>query len=233
MSESIRTPPYNPDAEQTALGQLLFDNRGYRRVSKFLQPEHFGSALHGRIFAAIGKLIERGQIANPLTVKVLLGEDEALDAFALTESSTYLVRLVEACGASRNYIEDCGRIILDLHLRRCLIDLGEEIVNYAFRQDFDDLASKQIERAQQRLIDLARQWQHSDNWWAWYNDYLNSDAWRAKRRKVLDRCGGLCEGCRNAPVNQVHHLTYAHVGDELLYELVGLCVDCHERAHHK
>jgi hypothetical protein len=71
------------------------------------------------------------------------------------------------------------------------------------------------------------------DWWAWYNDYLQSDDWKLKRRKVYDRCRGLCEGCRDRPVTQVHHLTYAHVGDELLYELVGLCDDCHEKAHER
>jgi DnaB-like helicase N terminal domain len=69
------------------------------------------------------------------------------------------------------------------------------------------------------------------DWWSWYSEYLNSDAWKAKRRKVLDRCGGLCEGCREDRVTEIHHLTYAHVGDELLFELVGLCDACHERAH--
>jgi DnaB-like helicase N terminal domain len=65
----------------------------------------------------------------------------------------------------------------------------------------------------------------------WYQNYLRSDEWRAKRRLVMDRCGGLCEGCRNAPVSEVHHLTYEHVGDELLFELVGLCRECHQRVH--
>jgi 5-methylcytosine-specific restriction endonuclease McrA len=64
-----------------------------------------------------------------------------------------------------------------------------------------------------------------------YNKYLQSDDWKAKRGKVLERCDGLCEGCREAPATQVHHLTYNHVGDELLYELVGICDACHERVH--
>ncbi len=34
--------------------------------------------MHGRIFAAIGKLIERGQMANPITLKNLFDQDGAL-----------------------------------------------------------------------------------------------------------------------------------------------------------
>ena len=34
--------------------------------------------MHGRIFAAIGKLLGRGQIANPVTLKNLFDQDGAL-----------------------------------------------------------------------------------------------------------------------------------------------------------
>ena len=55
--ELIRTPPYNNDAEQHLLGALLISKSAHARVSEFLHPEHFGYAVHGRIFAAIGKLM--------------------------------------------------------------------------------------------------------------------------------------------------------------------------------
>lgn len=65
----------------------------------------------------------------------------------------------------------------------------------------------------------------------WYRDYLNSDHWQSLRRKVLDRAAGRCEGCRNAPPTEVHHITYAHVQREFLFELVALCENCHRRIH--
>ena len=34
------------------------------------------------------------------------------------------------------------------------------------------------------------------------------------------------------PATQVHHLTYAHLGDELLFELISVCDDCRKRIHH-
>ena len=48
--ELIRTPPYNTEAEQALLGALLINNMAYPRVSEFLQPEHFGNAVHARIY---------------------------------------------------------------------------------------------------------------------------------------------------------------------------------------
>jgi replicative DNA helicase len=149
--EPVRTPPYNSDAEQALLGALLISNAAHSRVCEFLQPEHFGNAVHGRIYAAVGKLIERGQIANPVTLKNLFDQDGAL---ADIGGSQYLVRLAESAVTIIN-TEDYGRNIHDLYLRRQLIAIGEDVVNEAFRQDLDDPAPNQIERTEQKLFDLA------------------------------------------------------------------------------
>ena len=47
-------------------------------------------------------------------------------------------------------------------------------------------------------------------WFAEHDAYLNTEEWREKRRLVIQRCKGLCEGCRSVPVAHVHHLTYEH-----------------------
>jgi len=65
----------------------------------------------------------------------------------------------------------------------------------------------------------------------WYKDYLKSTEWREKRRLVLDRCNNICEGCMREVASEVHHLTYVNVGKEFLFELIGICVDCHKRIH--
>ena len=149
--ELLRTPPYNTEAEQALLGAILINNTAYYRVAEFLQSEHFGNAVHGRIFAAIGKLMGRGQIANPVTLKNLFDQDGALTEIG---GAQYLARLAAAAAAIIN-AEDYGRAVHDLYLRRELIGLGEDVVNDAFRQDLDDPAREQIERAEKKLFDLA------------------------------------------------------------------------------
>ena len=64
-----------------------------------------------------------------------------------------------------------------------------------------------------------------------YELYRRSDTRRAKREKVLRRAKGICEGCHDADATQIHHLTYDHRGDELLFELVALCEACHRKCH--
>lgn len=69
------------------------------------------------------------------------------------------------------------------------------------------------------------------NFWESYNAYLRSPEWATRRRLVMERAQGLCEGCRLQRAAQVHHLTYAHVGAEFLFELVAICKGCHDRIH--
>jgi len=146
-----RTPPVNYDAEQALLGAILANNLVFDRVNEFLRPEHFADALHGRIYEAIGKLIQRGQIANPVTLKNLFDQDGAL---AEIGGAQYLVELAQAVVTVIN-AEDYGRAVHDLYLRRQLIDLGEQVVNGAYVFEVEDTALGQIEAAELKLFNLA------------------------------------------------------------------------------
>lgn len=86
------------------------------------------------------------------------------------------------------------------------------------------------ETYRRNLTSVARESEQS-TWWAWYSDYLDSETWQQKRELVLHRAAGLCEGCMSAQAVQVHHLTYDRAGDELLFDLAAVCLDCHQKAH--
>src|ERR1700730_3827957 len=148
---AYRSPQHNIEAEQALLGAILFNNATYHRVSDFLLPEHFAQGVHGRIFAAIAKLIERGQIADPVTLKGLFDQDGAL---AEIGGAQYLTRLAASMVTIIN-AEDYGRTVHDLHLRRQLINIGEDTVNDAYAHDLERDARGQIESAEQKLFDLA------------------------------------------------------------------------------
>lgn len=71
----------------------------------------------------------------------------------------------------------------------------------------------------------------SKQWRKEYEAYQKTPQWAALKEKVLLRAQGMCEGCRDKRATVMHHLTYAHVFNELLFELVALCEDCHNKAH--
>jgi replicative DNA helicase len=147
----VRLPPHNYEAEQALLGAILLSNRAFEKVSEFLKAEHFAEPVHGRIFAACGKLIERGQMANPVTLKTLFEGDGGL---AEIGGTPYLAQLANSVVSVIN-AEDYGKLIFDLHLRRELIGLGEDMVNAAFQPDLDTDAMSQIGSAEAKLYDLA------------------------------------------------------------------------------
>jgi len=148
---AYRTPPVNEEAEQALLGAILTNNQAYHRVSEIVAPEHFASAVHGRIYAAAAKVIERGQMANPVTLKVYFDQDGAL---AEVGGAAYLARLAGASITIIN-VEDYARTVRDLFLRRQLITLGEDVVNEAYAADPDVSALDQIEGTEQRLFNMA------------------------------------------------------------------------------
>src|SRR5690606_38450930 len=121
------------------------------RVSEFLRPEHFADARHGRIYAAIARLVEHGQIADPVTLKNFFEQDGSLDEIG---GPQYLARLAASVATIIN-AEDYGRTIYDRYLRRELINLGEEIVNEAYKVELDKSALNQIEIAEEHLYRLA------------------------------------------------------------------------------
>ncbi len=147
----LREPPHNFDAEQALLGAILVNNSAYQRVAEFLRPEHFADPLHGKIFDALSRLIERGQVVSAITLKTYVEQDEEIKAAG---GPAYLARLA---AASVHVVDAAtfGRTIHDLYLRRELIDLGETVVNGAFGGDVEETALQQIEVAEKKLYDLA------------------------------------------------------------------------------
>lgn len=74
------------------------------------------------------------------------------------------------------------------------------------------------------MIILPRQY-------ATYAAYLNSEQWQATRRAALERAHYQCQVCAGKEHLQVHHNSYANLGNEQAYELVVLCDECHRIFH--
>ena len=146
-----RVPPKNIEVEQGLLGALLTNNMAFERVSDFLLPEHFAEPVHGRIYGAVQALIERGEIADAARLKTMFDQDGALEEIG---GGRYLAEL-QASVVSIINATDYARTIYDMHLRRQLINLGEEVVNDAFQIDLEKPPIQQIERAEEQLYSLA------------------------------------------------------------------------------
>lgn len=64
-----------------------------------------------------------------------------------------------------------------------------------------------------------------------YQAVMQSAGWRHRRSQAIRRAGRRCQECGTAGPLDVHHLSYAHLGDERPWELVAVCESCHDRLH--
>lgn len=74
-----------------------------------------------------------------------------------------------------------------------------------------------------------------------YNNYMNSPEWKNKRAQRIFMDSGRCQfatdsgicGCTGTARNplEVHHKTYARIGNEAMSDLVTLCKHHHKATH--
>ena len=148
---AARQMPHNLPAEQNLLGALLLDNDVMERIDDRLRAEHFYDPLHGRIFSTMMRLIDRGQLANPVTLKTFFS---ATEEGQTSEIEDYLGELADGV-ISIAQAADYASTIYETHLRRELIRIGDDVISDASHPDVDLPATTQIETAEAKLFQLA------------------------------------------------------------------------------
>ena len=148
---SQRIPPSNQQAEQGLIGALLANNRAYDRVADFLVAEHFIDPINARLFDAVKRRVEAGQLADAITLKAEFENSGVLEEVG---GVAYLAQLLANMVGVVNAGE-YGRAIHDAWIRRQLIEIGEVVVNNAFGTEPTLDGKQQIEHAEGELFRLA------------------------------------------------------------------------------
>ncbi len=145
--------PQNLEAEQALLGAILANNKAYEKVSEFLRPYHFADSIHAKVFEVMSKLIQRGHVADVITLRNYFEQEGSLQEVG---GHQYLIKLADSASPLTN-VEYYAQFIYDKYLRRELINTGYEIVNDAMKEDLDSDATTQIEVAEKKLFELSNQ----------------------------------------------------------------------------
>jgi replicative DNA helicase len=145
--------PQNIEAEAALLGALMIDNRLAEDVQLKLRAEHFFEPVHGRIYDAILKLIDRTMIANPVTLKPMFEADEAIKSLG---GPSYLAQLTGS-GAALIGARDFASQIYDLALLRELVSVGRTMAERAFDTSEAVTPKAQIEEAEVALYKVAEE----------------------------------------------------------------------------
>ncbi len=119
------TLPSNIEAEAALLGAMLVDNRCIDRVLDRLPAEDFFEPIHRRIYQAIADKHARGEHVNPVTLKPMFIDDEAMKQVG---GVGYLALLTGGAGPGLIGVFDFAIQIAELATLRRVIEAAENII---------------------------------------------------------------------------------------------------------
>jgi replicative DNA helicase len=144
-----RQTPWSEEAEQAVLGAMLLDQDAALKAAQLLTDNAFYRDAHRRIFRAMGAILEKGDVIDPLVLRDQLHRRGDLDAAG---GMDYLAELLDVVPTAANVEYHC-RIVQERALRRRLIEAGTHIVQSAYEgpTEIDNL----LDTAEQRIFEVS------------------------------------------------------------------------------
>ena len=139
----------NVEAEIALIGCLLWDNRNFEKISDFIDESHFADDNNQFIFKQIKDLLNKNILVSPITLKNYLSEKD----FGI-EITKYLNQIKDSSPSTQNTFQ-YAKIIYELHLRRSLIGIGQNIIHETFDINTDNTGESLIESAENDLYNLS------------------------------------------------------------------------------
>ena len=151
--DKSRSVPHSQDAEQALLGAILLNNPLYYEIEGFLRADHFYVGVHGRIFEAMARILEKDQVADPVSLTDFFGSAEW---FAEVGGRKFLEQLNENASTIIN-IKTYAGIIYNHFLSRQVVAIGNDMVNAAMNSETRRPPTEVIEEAESELFKLSEQ----------------------------------------------------------------------------
>ncbi|MBI04468.1 MAG: replicative DNA helicase [Pelagibacteraceae bacterium] len=140
----------NFDAEIALIGCILWDNRNYENISDFLNEDHFADNNNKEIFKTIKNLLDRNILVSPITLKNYLTESQ--NNF---DNIKYLNKIKDSAPSTHNAYQ-YAKIIYDLHIKRNLVGIGQNIIQNTIEKSNDLDGEELIENAENDLYILSQ-----------------------------------------------------------------------------
>ena len=144
--------PCNIEAEQAVIGSILVSNDIYDEISPLVDAQKFLDPIHIKIYETIEKLISKGLLANPITLKNHFENNEGLKELGGQE---YLIEITKFATSTKQTI-DYANIVQEMHVRRELIKISESVLEQASNDtEINTSGEEIIQNAEKSLFDLA------------------------------------------------------------------------------
>jgi replicative DNA helicase len=161
---SERTPPYSAEAELAVLGGMMMDADALSKAIEVVDDTMFYREGNRRIFRAMVRIFERGDVIDFVTLPEELRTHGDLDSAG---GLGFLSTLVDAVPTAAN-IEYHAKIVREKALLRRLIEAATGIIQetYAGQTDVEDL----LDEAEQRIFQIAQT--HDRKGFVWIKEIL-------------------------------------------------------------
>ena len=143
--------PQNIEAEQSLIGSVLFDNKVLEDLPTNFATRHFFDPLHANIFDACIFLVDNGRLADPLTLKNYLKQDDLQRDMDIEKYLSELREGVVSLSKAKFYAEE----IRNCYVRRSLIRIGDELINKSVNPTIDITPDQEISNTEEQLYNLA------------------------------------------------------------------------------
>ena len=145
--------PCNIEAEQAVIGSILVSNDIFDEITPIIDAQKFFDPIHVKIFEVIEDLINKGLLANPITLKNHFENNEGLKELGGQE---YLIKITKFSTSSKQTI-DYANIVHEMHVRRELIKISESVLHEVNNSNIDlsSTGEEIIQNAEKSLFDLA------------------------------------------------------------------------------
>ena len=152
VENSQKQLPSNIEAEQAVIASILVSNDIYDEISPILNPHKFFDPIHVKLYETIEKLISKGLLANPITLKNHFENNEGLKELGGQE---YLIKITKFSTSVKQAI-DYANIVQEMHVRRELIKISQSVLDEASTNaDVSTSGVEIIQNAEKSLFDLA------------------------------------------------------------------------------
>ena len=152
VENSQKQMPCNIEAEQAVIGSILVSNDIYDEIFPIIDAQKFFDPIHVKIFETIENLINKGLLANPITLKNHFENNEGLKELGGQE---YLIKITKFSTSIKQAI-DYANIVQEMHVRRELIRISESVLDQASSStEITTSGEEMIQNAEKSLFDLA------------------------------------------------------------------------------
>lgn len=151
-----RIPPHNNEAEMSVLGAAMLSKNALLDIMEAVGSRDFYSEIHKEIFEVITLLYRQYRPVDTVTVAEELKKRNSLD---MVGGRAYVFSLASGVPSTANAGE-YGKIVAEKASLRNLIEASTEIIDLGYKEKIQ--ASEAIDRAEQKIFDIAKSRQNKD-----------------------------------------------------------------------